>query len=124
MTPSGLHGVDIIWRSTCKLDGALRWSSYIYLAHFHALFDTYRHTTLHTLHVYVYVCVCVYVCSFPSVLPVSVCVTNAQHGLLESKPLNLPGKNLINLGLLAGNLAAGGVFLTTGDPSTALTALW
>ncbi len=63
---------------------------------------------------------CVYVRIY-----VRVCVPlSSQHGLLESKPLNLPGKNLINLGLLAGNLAAGGVFLTPGDPNTALAALW
>ncbi len=47
-----------------------------------------------------------------------------QHGLLNSAPLSLPGKNAINLALLAGNLVAGGVFLTTGDPAQGLAALW
>lgn len=46
------------------------------------------------------------------------------HGLLPSAPLALPGKNVINLALAAGNLAAGAVFLTTNDPSMALGSLW
>ncbi|RMZ53112.1 hypothetical protein APUTEX25_004936, partial [Auxenochlorella protothecoides] len=45
------------------------------------------------------------------------------HGVLPSKPLALPGKNALNLGLLAGNAAAGAAFLTTGDPGVALAAL-
>lgn len=45
------------------------------------------------------------------------------HGLLPSKPLALPGKNLLNAGLLAGNVAAGAAFLTTGDPTLALASL-
>ena len=45
------------------------------------------------------------------------------HGVLPSAPLNIPGKNLINLGLLAGNVAAGTAFFTTGDPSTGIAAL-
>ncbi|KAL6776704.1 hypothetical protein ACKKBF_B30620 [Auxenochlorella protothecoides x Auxenochlorella symbiontica] len=45
------------------------------------------------------------------------------HGVLPSKPLALPGKNVLNLGLLAGNAAAGAAFLTTGDPGVALAAL-
>ncbi|GAB4817580.1 hypothetical protein N2152v2_004626 [Parachlorella kessleri] len=45
------------------------------------------------------------------------------HGLLDSKPLALPGKNAINLALAAGNLAAGAAFLTTGDPATGVAAL-
>lgn len=45
------------------------------------------------------------------------------HGLLPSKPLNLPGKNAINIGLLAGNVAAGAAFFTTGDPTVGIAAL-
>lgn len=39
------------------------------------------------------------------------------QGILNSAPLTLPGKNQINLGLLAGILATGGLFLTSDDPS-------
>jgi H+-translocating NAD(P) transhydrogenase len=45
------------------------------------------------------------------------------HGLLPSKPLNLPGKNLINIGLFGGNIAAGAAFFATGDPATGIAAL-
>lgn len=45
------------------------------------------------------------------------------HGVLASKPLALPGKNAINIGLAAGNAAAAAAFLTTGDPTTAVAAL-
>lgn len=45
------------------------------------------------------------------------------HGVLPSKALALPGKNAINLGLMAGNVAAGAVFFSTGDPGTGLAAL-
>ena len=45
------------------------------------------------------------------------------HGVLPSKPLSLPGKNPINIALMAGNLAAAGTLLTTGDPATGLAAL-
>ena len=45
------------------------------------------------------------------------------HGVLASKPLALPGKNLINMGLAAGNVAAAGVFMTTGSPAAGLAAL-
>jgi NAD(P) transhydrogenase len=45
------------------------------------------------------------------------------HGILKSAPLNLPGKNVANLSMAAGSLAAGGAFLTTGDPATGLAAL-
>lgn len=45
------------------------------------------------------------------------------HGVLASKPLNLPAKNAINMGLLAGNIAAGAAFFTTGDPTTGVAAL-
>lgn len=45
------------------------------------------------------------------------------HGVLASKPLALTGKNPINIGLLAGNVAAGATFLMTGDPTTGIAAL-
>lgn len=45
------------------------------------------------------------------------------HGVLASKPLALPGKNAINIGLAVGNAAAAATFLTTGDPATAVAAL-
>ena len=45
------------------------------------------------------------------------------HGVLPSKPLNLPGKNALNIGLAAGNIAAGAAFLSTGDPTTGLAML-
>lgn len=46
------------------------------------------------------------------------------QGILDSKPLNLPGKNAINLGLLGGVLACGGAFMTTSDPAFATNMLW
>ena len=45
------------------------------------------------------------------------------HGLLPSKPLSLPGKNALNIGMAAGSVAAGAQFLTTGDPAAGLAAL-
>eukprot|EP00884_Botryococcus_braunii_P006438 jgi/Botrbrau1/15796/Bobra.4_1s0147.1 len=45
------------------------------------------------------------------------------HGIMPSKPLNLPGKNAINGALLAGNLAAGAAFMATGDPATGVAML-
>jgi H+-translocating NAD(P) transhydrogenase len=45
------------------------------------------------------------------------------HGVLPSKAMSLPGKNAINMALLAGNVAAGAAFFTTGDPSTGIAAL-
>lgn len=45
------------------------------------------------------------------------------HGVLASKPLNLPGKNLVNMSMAAGAAASGAVFLTTGDPAAGLAAL-
>lgn len=45
------------------------------------------------------------------------------QGVLDSKPLALPGKNQINLGLLAGVLTAGGLFLTTGDADFGVSML-
>lgn len=46
------------------------------------------------------------------------------QGILDSKPLNLPGKNAINLGLLGGVLACGTAYMTTGDPAFAVNMLW
>lgn len=46
------------------------------------------------------------------------------QGILDSKPLNLPGKNIINLSLLGGVLACGGLFLTTPDTDFATNMLW
>lgn len=46
------------------------------------------------------------------------------QGILDSKPLNLPGKNALNLGMLAAVLTCGGLFLTTPDPSFGVTMLW
>lgn len=40
--------------------------------------------------------------------------------MLASAPLNLPGKNVANLSMAAGSLAAGAALLTTGDPATGL----
>ncbi|PRW58593.1 NAD(P) mitochondrial isoform A [Chlorella sorokiniana] len=47
------------------------------------------------------------------------------HGLLASAPLALPGKNAINLGLAAGNAAAGVAFIGSGttDAATGVAAL-
>lgn len=45
------------------------------------------------------------------------------NGNLPSKPLDIPGKNLINLSLAAGNVGAGALFLTGTDPVTGLTCL-
>jgi len=38
------------------------------------------------------------------------------HGMFPSKATNLPGKNLINIALATGNVAAAATFLTTGLP--------
>jgi NAD(P) transhydrogenase len=46
------------------------------------------------------------------------------QGILDSKPLNLPGKNIINLSLLGAVLTCGGLFLTTGDPQFGVAMLW
>lgn len=45
------------------------------------------------------------------------------HGMLASAPLNLPGKNVANLSMAAGSLAAGATLLTTGDPATGLVLI-
>ena len=45
------------------------------------------------------------------------------RGLLASKPLQLPGRNAINLGLLAANLGAGAVFMGNCSEATGLTML-
>lgn len=46
------------------------------------------------------------------------------QGVLDSKPLNLPGKNLLNLSMLAAVLTCGGLFLTTPDPGFGVAMLW
>ena len=46
-----------------------------------------------------------------------------RAGVMPSKPMNLPQKNEINMGLAAGSAAAGLVFLGTGSPSLGLLAL-
>lgn len=45
------------------------------------------------------------------------------HGVLKSAPLALPGKNAINISLMAGNIGAGALLLTSGDAGTGLAAL-
>jgi hypothetical protein len=45
------------------------------------------------------------------------------QGVLDSKPLALPGKNYINWALFGGILTAAGVFATGHDPATAVGAL-
>jgi NAD(P) transhydrogenase len=45
------------------------------------------------------------------------------QGILDSKPLNLPGKNLLNLSMAGAILACGGLFLTADDPSFGVTML-
>ncbi len=45
------------------------------------------------------------------------------HGIMESKPLNLAGKNLANLAMGLGTAGAGAALVTTGDVSTGLAAL-
>jgi NAD/NADP transhydrogenase beta subunit len=46
------------------------------------------------------------------------------QGILDSKPLNLPGKNFLNLAMLGAVLTCGGLFLTTGDPQFGVAMLW
>lgn len=46
------------------------------------------------------------------------------QGILDSKPLNLPGKNILNLSMLAAVLTCGGLFLTTSDPGFGVAMLW
>lgn len=45
------------------------------------------------------------------------------HGVMDSSPLALPGKNLLNLALLGASVAAGAVFVRTTAASLALRAL-
>lgn len=45
------------------------------------------------------------------------------QGLLKSAALNLPGKNLLNLGMLGANVAAAGVFMTTTSPTVGVMCL-
>jgi NAD/NADP transhydrogenase beta subunit len=44
------------------------------------------------------------------------------HGVLDSSPLNLTGKNAINVGLLVACAAAGYVFMTTGATAALVPA--
>ena len=55
-----------------------------------------------------------------TVLPGSAVAFGKLHGMLSSAPLNLPGKNVANLSMAAGSLAAGAALLTTSDPATGL----
>lgn len=45
------------------------------------------------------------------------------HGLLDSKPMNLPNKDQINIGLMAGNAAMGLALMATGSTGVAVGAL-
>lgn len=45
------------------------------------------------------------------------------QGIMASKPLHLPGRHAINLGLIASNLATMGLFLGTSNPSTGVACL-
>lgn len=45
------------------------------------------------------------------------------HGLLPSKPLSLPGKNMINIALFGSNVATGALFFATGDPALGVASL-
>ncbi|WZN58855.1 beta subunit of NAD(P) transhydrogenase [Chloropicon roscoffensis] len=45
------------------------------------------------------------------------------HGVMSSAAMNLPGKNLINIGLMGTNLAAGAMLMSTSDPATGLACL-
>lgn len=45
------------------------------------------------------------------------------HGVMPSAPLNLANKNQINMGLMAANLACGGLFLASGSPALGVGAL-
>ena len=45
------------------------------------------------------------------------------HGLLGSKALSLPGKNVANIAMATGSLASAAVLFTTGDPALGLAAL-
>jgi NAD(P) transhydrogenase len=45
------------------------------------------------------------------------------QGFMSSKPLLLPGRNAINLGLLAANIGTFGVFMATQNPQVGLSCL-
>ena len=45
------------------------------------------------------------------------------HGLLKSKALSLPGKNVANITMAAGSAAAAAALFTTGEPAVGLAAL-
>lgn len=60
--------------------------------------------------------------SLSTSLPQAVAFGKLQ-GILDSKPLNLPGKNLLNISMAGAILACGGLFLTADDPSFGVTML-
>lgn len=45
------------------------------------------------------------------------------HGIMDSSALSLPGKNLLNIGMLAGSVYAAWLFMQTSDPTLAVQAL-
>ncbi len=45
------------------------------------------------------------------------------HGLLNSKALSLPGKNVANLAMAGGSLAGAAALFTTGEPAAGVAAL-
>jgi NAD(P) transhydrogenase len=45
------------------------------------------------------------------------------HGMMSSAPLALPGRDFLNIAMVAGNVGAMGVFLTTDDAAMGLTML-
>jgi len=45
------------------------------------------------------------------------------HGVMDSAPLALPGKNLLNMGMMAASVYLGYAFLTTSSPAFAVQAL-
>lgn len=53
----------------------------------------------------------------------SVVAFGKLQGIMASAPLNLPGKNFLNLGMGAGNAACGAALLTAADPATGAMAL-
>ena len=45
------------------------------------------------------------------------------HGVIDSAAMNLPGKNMINIGLMGVNVGAGALMLTSADPTVGLACL-
>lgn len=68
-------------------------------------------------------CISLTNCVFTAATTGSAVAFGKLHGIMPSKPLSLPGKNLINMGMGIGSVAAGAQFLTTGDPAAGLVAL-